>query len=94
MGRPRKYATDAERQAAYRARLPKDRTWTTADRHYVALLEARLDRMHHAIRCAADHGDVLAGSLRAGSTDTCIDKITSWFEGLANAPAQKKGTAP
>ena len=89
MGRPRKYATHAERQAAYRARSTAERTWIVVNRYSLELLEARLERLHSAVQGAADRGDPLARLLAAGSADTCVDKITAWFAGHAGVEGRR-----
>jgi len=83
MGRPRKYATAAERQAAYRARLAKDQRWVLVDRSCLELIVANQERVREAICLAAASGDPLALRCRAASAQTCLEKLAVWFEGHA-----------
>jgi hypothetical protein len=77
MGRPRQYSSDAERQRAHRQR----RAATTArvDRQALEQLHARLEQLHTAVGAAARAGDAVAGACRAGSVDTMLEKLTSYF---------------
>jgi len=41
---------------------------------------ARLDRLHAAVVAAAQAGDAVAQSCRAGSIETMLEKLTGYFE--------------
>ncbi len=79
MGRPRKYSSDAERQAAKRARDKAE--WVEVPRVAHEAHSARLEALQRAVSDAAKQGDVAAQAARAGSVDTMLDKLTAWFEG-------------
>ena len=78
MARPRRYASAAEKQAAYRARLQAGTA--TVDREALERLYQRLDRLQGAIAAAARAGDPLARRCRAGSVDTTLDMLIAAFE--------------
>ncbi len=81
MGRPRKYLSDAERQAAKRARDKAE--WVEVPRVAHEAHSAQLDKLQRAISAAAKNGDPAAQACRAGSVDTMLDKLTAWFEARA-----------
>ncbi len=81
MGRPRKYLSDAERQAAKRARDKAE--WVEVPRVAHEAHSARLDALQRAVSDAAKSGDAIAQACRAGSVDTMLDKLTAWFEARA-----------
>jgi hypothetical protein len=81
MGRPRKYLSDAERQAAKRARDKVE--WVEVPRVAHAAHSARLEALQQAVSDAAKQGDAAAVACRAASVDTMLDKLTAWFEGVA-----------
>ena len=83
MGRPRKYATDAERQAAHKARVKAE--WVEVPRQAHEAHSARLDALQRAVSAAAKQGDPAAQACRAGSVDTMLDKLTLWFEARAQS---------
>jgi len=85
MGRTKRYATAAERQAAYRRRFQEETL--VMDRHAIEQLDQRLTRLHDAIRTAAQHGDPLAHRVRSGSMDRTLEKLTDFF--LAQAQGAK-----
>ena len=84
MGRPKHYATAADRQAAYRQRLHTETV--VVDRPALARLEARLARLHAAIAQAARRGDPCARQVLHGSQETTLEALCAWFEAHA-APA-------
>lgn len=73
-GRPRQHTTDAQKQAAYRARR------ATVDRAALEALGARLDRLQAAVATAARAGDEEAQQVAAASTDTMLDRLAEYFE--------------
>jgi hypothetical protein len=79
MGRAKKYATDAERQAAYRSRLGA--ATVVVDRVGLDGLHQRLEALHSGIESAARRGDSLAIRCRAGSIDTMLDRLIEYFGG-------------
>jgi hypothetical protein len=81
MGRPRKHATDAERQAAHRERSKAE--WVEVPRVAHEAHSARLEALQRAVSDAAKQGDAAAMACRAGSVDTMLDKLTAWFEARA-----------
>lgn len=81
MGRPRKHATDAERQAAHRERAKSE--WVEVPRAAHDAHNARLEGLQRAVSDAAQQGDAAAQACRAGSVDTVIEKLTAWFEARA-----------
>ena len=78
MGRPRQYGSDAERQRAHRQRL--EATTARVDRQALEQLHARLEQLHSAVGAAAQAGDAVARACRAGSVDTLLEKLTSYFQ--------------
>ncbi len=81
MGRPRRYATNAERQRAFRQR--RDQTTCRVDRVALDRLHARLDRLQQALRGAADCGDPTARRCYAASIDTLLDRLAAHFQAPA-----------
>jgi hypothetical protein len=91
MGRPRTHsedrpATPAERKAAQRARDKAE--WVEVPRAAHEAHSARLDALQLAISAAAKQGDSAAQACRAGSIDTMLEKLTSWFEAQAQSPPE------
>ena len=78
MGRPRQYASAAERQRAYRERL--DEEMVRVNRGSLERLEARLEQLHQAVRVAARAGDPVAQACSEGSIDGMLAKLTDYFE--------------
>jgi small-conductance mechanosensitive channel len=78
MGRPKKYANPAERQAAHRAKVKEQSV--TIDRRQIEQLDAQLVQLHNAITKAADSGNPTAQQCRAASIGTTLDKLTKYFE--------------
>ena len=83
MGRPRKYLSDAERQAAHRARSKAE--WVEVPREAHEAHSARLEALQRAVDDAARRGDGAAQACRAGSVDTMLEKLTAYFEAQAQA---------
>ncbi len=82
MGRPRKYGSDAERQAAKRARDKAQ--WVEVPRVAHEAHSARLEALQRAVSDAAKRGDVAAQACRAASVDTMLGNLTAWFEARAS----------
>jgi hypothetical protein len=76
MGRPRKFATDAARQAACRQRLAAGRVWV--DR-------AALEALVAAVEAAAAAGDPVAIRVRTGTADSLLRNLARHFETCAGA---------
>ncbi|HHX39880.1 MAG TPA: hypothetical protein GX715_07945 [Armatimonadetes bacterium] len=74
MGRPRRYATHAERQAAYRIRQGQAEVAAKTD------LEVRAERLRAAMEDAAGAGVPLARELHGGSAAIDIGNLALWFE--------------
>ena len=74
MGRPRRYATHAERQAAYRVRQVQAAAADRTD------LEARAERLRAAMEDAAAAGVELARQLHGGGAATDLANLAVWFE--------------
>ena len=79
MGRPRQYATAAERQRACRQRLAAQRV--TVERRALKGLHRRLERLQQALRRAAAAGDATAQACQAVSVETMLEKLIRHFEG-------------
>lgn len=78
MGRPRQYATPAERQAAYRHRLQD--TTVLVDRQTLEQLDTRLALLQEAVAPLARRGDPLAQRVSRTSLVTLLDILTEWFQ--------------
>jgi hypothetical protein len=79
MGRPRQYASAAERQRACRQR--REQETVRVERRALDGLHMRLERLQAAIRRAAAAGDATAQACRAISVETMLEKLISHFEG-------------
>ena len=77
MARPRKYPTEAARQAAFRQRS------AVVDRAGLEELRALLERLQMANRAAARSGDELARSLGAGTVETMLRRLCEHWESVA-----------
>ena len=97
MGRPRQYASAAERQRACRQR--REQETVRVDRRALDRLHQRLDRLQAAIWRAAAAGDATARAGRAISPETVLEQLIDHFEACANgsvppedppAPCQKR----
>ncbi len=77
MSRPRSHSNNADRQAAYRARL-KDST-TRVDRAAMDQFHLQLEALQDAVHSAAVLGHPLALACRAASIGTLLDKLTAEF---------------
>lgn len=77
MARPRRFESDAAKQAAYRAR--QEASLTLVDRAALAALHGRLERLQGAISCAARQGSAFASRCRAVSIDSMLDKLVDAF---------------
>jgi hypothetical protein len=80
MARPRKYPTEAARQAAFRQRS------IVVDRAGLEELRALLERFQMASRTAARSGDELARSLGAGTVETMLRRLCEHWESVAQTP--------
>jgi hypothetical protein len=78
MGRPRLYASGAERQRAFRQRLEAETA--RVDRGALDRLHARLNRLQEAVRAAAKAGDEVASACEAAGVDTMLERLTHYFE--------------
>jgi DNA replication initiation complex subunit (GINS family) len=78
MGRPRKYESEAARQAAHRARSRAQ--WVEIDRASYEQHTARLEALQRAVQDAARRGDVTAQACTAGSIDTMLENLAKYFE--------------
>jgi len=81
MSRPRKYATDAQRQAAFRQRS------AVVDRAGLEELRALLERCQTSSRAAARGGDDLARSISGGTAETMLRRLCEHWEAVAQAEA-------
>lgn len=88
MARPRKYQTDAQRQAAFRQRS------AVVDRAGLDELRTLLERFHTATRAAARRGDVVAHSLGGGTPETMLRRLCEYWESVAPPASQRKETPP
>jgi hypothetical protein len=75
MGRPKKYANDAEKQAAYRNRVR--RCQEEAEKTTV---EAAANRLQDALLLAATCGNVQASLLRASNVTETLLRLAAHFE--------------
>ncbi len=82
MARPRKFADDAARQAAHRARRKAE--VVEVDRAAFQAQQMRLERLQSAVHAAAKAGDAIAGESRAGSVETMLEKLATAFERRAD----------
>jgi hypothetical protein len=96
MGRPRKYATDAERQRACRQR--QEASTVRVERQLLEERDRRLEQLRRAVWEAAATGDEMAGACRAASVDTMVEKMIRYFgasrgAGAANANGSRGSEA-
>ena len=77
MGRPKRHATAADRQAAYRRRLRE--TTAIVDRQALERLHHRLDLLQQALVAARAQGDPLAHAACSASIETMLDQLTAQF---------------
>lgn len=81
MGRPKRYATAADRQAAYRRRLRENTA--LVDRQALERLQQQLDQLQQALAAAHAQGDPLARAAYSASIETMLDKLTAQFRARA-----------
>jgi predicted HAD superfamily Cof-like phosphohydrolase len=81
MGRPRQYASAAERQRAYRERL--DEEMVCVNRRGLERLEARLEELHQAVRTASQAGNAVARACNERSIEGMLAKMADYFTGQA-----------
>ncbi len=91
MARPRKYsetapATNAERQAAKRARDREQ--WIEVSRDAHTAHAARLDALQAAIHDAAARGDKTARACNSANIETMLENLAAHFEAVARTPSQ------
>ncbi len=79
MARPRKYQTDAQRQAAFRERS------LMVDRAGLEELRTLLERLQVSGRAAAHAGDDLARSLGGGTPETMLRRLCEHWESVVPA---------
>jgi hypothetical protein len=79
MARPRKYQTDAQRQAAFRERS------LIVDRAGLEELRTLLERFQASGRAAAREGDELARSLGGGTPETMLRRLCEHWESVVPA---------
>lgn len=84
MGRPKQYATFAERQAAYRQRVREETV--VIDRARLDRLRAQLDGLQLAIAQAKRAGDPCARQVGHASVETTLAALTAWFHTQAAVP--------
>ena len=77
MGRPKCYATAADRQAAYRRRLRE--TTALVDRQALERLQQQLDKLQQALVAARTQVDPLARAAYSASIETMLDKLIAQF---------------
>jgi hypothetical protein len=82
MPRPRRYATNEERQAAYRKRL-KETTYVV-DKRILDQHHRKLDLLKDAVWAACAAGDPVAKQVRSNSSDTILEKLIAYFRQQAN----------
>jgi hypothetical protein len=92
MARPRQYASEAERAAAYRRRLAEQTV--RVDRAALARLHARLEQLQRAIAAAAQAGDPTALAVRAAAHETLLERLAGHFEARARPAAAREGGPP
>lgn len=83
MARPRQYATDAQRQAAFRQRS------LVVERAGLEELRALLERLQVAARSAAQGGDVLASSLCGGTPETLLRRLCEHWEQVGQVASDR-----
>lgn len=81
MGRPRKYLDDAEKQAAYRARLAEQTA--TVNRAALDALHERLQSLQQNVHAAAARGDETARIVNSANVETLLDRLAAHFETVA-----------
>jgi len=82
LARPKQYASAAQKQAAYRARL--EASTVLVDRSALERLHERLNRLQAAIGSAAGAGDPFARRCHAASIETMLDKLAAAFQEAAS----------
>jgi hypothetical protein len=89
MGRPRKYATEAERQRACRERLAA--STVRVDRRALDQLHLRLEQLQEALWRAEKAGDETARVCGAASVETMLEKLIRHFQASAAAGSGSVG---
>jgi hypothetical protein len=78
MGRRKVYASAAEKQRAYRARLSAE--MVLVNRRRWAALEALRDRVGAAVNEARWAGCPVAREITGSAADTILESLAAWFE--------------
>ena len=89
MGRPRQYATAAERQRAYRQRQEAEAP--RVSRRALDGMHLRLEHLHAAIEAAATAGDAVAKACPSNSWETMLEQLIRYFRGAATNSAPRNG---
>ena len=91
MGRPRQYATAAERQRAYRKRQEAEAP--RVSRRALDGMHLRLEYLHDAIAAAAAAGDAVAKACPGSSWETMLEQLIHHFQGVAthSSPSEGRG---
>jgi hypothetical protein len=92
MARPREYATDAERQRAFRRRQAQETV--RVDRALLDQLHCQLIRLQLAVVAAAAAGDATARACRSGSVETVLERLTQHFEAQAGGAVPMPAADP
>ena len=88
MARPRKYSTDAERQAAFRARSE------IVDRAGLDELRTLLERFQTCARAAARAGDPVAVDVQGATAETTLRRLCERWEAAAVPKPQETANGP
>ncbi len=87
MGRRRQYASEAERQRAYRLR--REQESVRVDREALARLHQRLDQLQAAVVAAAAAGEPTARACRAASVETVLENLIGYFQARSQPRGQQ-----
>jgi hypothetical protein len=88
MARPRQYASDAERQRAFRRRQARETV--RVDRPALERLHALLHRLQMAIYAAATAGDATARACSAAHWETLLEQLAHHFEQRAEPRPERE----
>ena len=89
-GRPRLYASAAEKTRAYRQRL--EQQTIIVDRQWFEQTQKDIERLRKAVYAAQDRGDPLALSLRTVTTTEMMAHLSLYFECGVMTPLPNKAT--
>ena len=87
MSRPKRYASAAQKQAAYRQR--QEAALVTVDRVALERLHERLEQLRTAVGYAAQQGNGFARRCRAASMETMLDKLIAAFLEESSPPSSE-----